>query len=101
MGQERGYFFLIRMSERHNRRTIGDKILALNPAKLRELAAAYAIGVPAGTSDDGIKQLLTNTLIAGEKPYDLDALDRHRAEVAAAAAAVAAAVAAAAAAGVP
>jgi len=83
MGQERAYFFLIRMCERHNRRTIGDRILALNEVALLELCAAYQVTVPRGEARDETKRRLTETLLGGKQPYDLAALDAHRAAVAA------------------
>ena len=95
MGQARAYFFLIRMCERHNRRIIGDRILSLNAAELRELVAAYKLEVEPDASSDEIKCDLTALLIAGTQPYDLQALEAHRAAVKAAAeAAEAASVAA-------
>ena len=84
MGQARAYFFLIRMCERHNRRTIGDRILSMNEKQLQELSAAYAFErEPTDTADDA-RRKLTALLIGGERAYDLEALDRHRADVEAA-----------------
>ena len=80
-GQARAYFFLIRMCERHNRRNIGDRILALNPADLLELCAAYKLEVPEGMPSDDLKEKLITRLIEGEHSYDLEALDAHRAKV--------------------
>lgn len=78
MGQARAYFFLLRMCERHNRRTIGDRILGLNEQDLKELCAAYGLAPSDGTPRDEVKRLLTERLLAGKHPYDLTALDAHR-----------------------
>lgn len=81
MGQERAYFFLVRMCERHNRRNIGDRILSMNEMAVLELCAAYKMEVSKGTPLDEVKRDLSAKLIAGEAPYDLEALDMHRATV--------------------
>jgi hypothetical protein len=78
MGQARAYFFLLRMCERHNRRTIGDRILGLNEQDLKELCAAYGLVPSDAMPRDEVKRLLTERLLAGEHPYDLTALDAHR-----------------------
>ena len=83
MGQERAYFLLIRMAERHNRRTIADTILELGEPALLELCAAYGQALKDDKSEpferDELKRRLIKTLIAGERRYDLDALRQHQA----------------------
>ena len=89
MGQERAYFFLLRMCERHNRRLIGDRVLKMNAKELSEVSAAYSYQADASMSADERKRELTRRLLASEQKYDLAKLDAHRTAVAAAKAAAA------------
>jgi len=79
MGQERAYFFLIRMCERHNRRIISDTIMGLDAKKARlwELCAAYRYAPSAGETPLETKRAMIDRLIAGQHPYDLAELDAY------------------------
>ena len=79
MGQERAYFFLIRMCERHNRRHIAEHIQALDPKKpaLRDLCAAYGYTPLPGTLAVDIRAEIIRLLTDATRPYDLAKLDAH------------------------
>ena len=79
MGQSRAYFFIVRMCERHNRRTIADYILGLDPKKprLKKLCVLYGVSTADAGTSDALKRRLIAELLSPVKdraPYDLSKL---------------------------
>lgn len=85
MGQQRAYFFIRRMAELHNARSIDEYITGLDgrdghDLELGRLCAAYGVVREAGESSDLVKGRLIKVLHDGARPYDAAAIARYDAK---------------------